>query len=77
MSHQCNAECVSGWSPGRRCHCAGCSQNFSSVRNFDLHRINDKCVDPSTVGLVKNDRGTWTQEGETDFHDRLQGKEKA
>ena len=77
MSHQCNAECVSGWSPGRKCHCTGCAENFSTVGNFDRHRPKGECLDPSTVGLIKGERGTWIKEGETDFYDRLQGKKEA
>lgn len=41
---------------GKRCQCPTCNEVFSTVGNFDRHRVgehgpNRKCVNPQTVGL--------------------------
>lgn len=61
-----SAECTAGWQPGRKCHCVGCCENFSTVGNFDKHRRNGECISPARVGLVANERGIWTMPGATD-----------
>lgn len=58
---------------GKRCECPTCSEIFSTVGNFDRHRVgehglNRKCVNPHTVGLeIKtNAKGTfWGMPGRT------------
>lgn len=65
MSH--SGKCTAGWTPGRKCHCAGCCENFSTVGNFDKHRRNGECIPPVEAGLVLNTkRGVYTAPGETD-----------
>lgn len=44
--------------------CGVCRNVFTTVGNFDKHRVRGKCVDPSSVGLVINTtdgakRGMW------------------
>ena len=70
-THKCNG-CTNDWSPGNKCHATCCGRNFSNIKNFDKHRVNGECVDPSSVGLVLNSRSLWTLPGEVDFFDRLQ-----
>lgn len=47
--------CVCGrkWAGLREAHCTLCHRQFSTVRNFDAHRINrgpvTECVDPLTI----------------------------
>lgn len=45
----------------RTMECATCHNVFSGLTNFDKHRTGDdrKCVHPTTVGLVLNNRGAW------------------
>ena len=42
--------------PGKMCQCPTCSEYFSTVSNFDRHRVGKHgskvCVDPESVGLV-------------------------
>lgn len=49
---------------GNTCKCPTCGEFFSTVSNFDKHRVgehgNKKCVDPETVGLVIKQRGKGT-----------------
>lgn len=63
--------CTADWQASRKCHCASCCENFSTVSNFDKHRENGACLDPARAGLVKNKRGVWTLPGETDFDERF------
>ena len=69
MTH--SAACTLGWQPTRKCHCASCCENFSTVTNFDKHRRNGECVPPAEAGLQQNKRGVWTAPGETDFDARF------
>lgn len=71
MTHQCSPACTAGWQPGRKCHCRGCGNNFSTPANFDKHRRNGECVPPDKAGLVMNQRGVYTMPGETDFNARF------
>lgn len=71
MTHSCKLECVAGWQPSHKCHCAGCGENFSTEANFMRHFVNEKCVDPATRGLVQNKRGVWIKEGDIDFDERF------
>jgi hypothetical protein len=66
MSHDCTPKCVAGWPSTKRCHCTVCGFDFSCPKNFDLHRDNDQCLDPTTVGLAPNKLGIWIQKGEVD-----------
>jgi hypothetical protein len=77
MRHKCDATCVT-WLGTAKCHCTVCSENFSVVSNFDSHRDKDTCLSPQSVGLIQNNRGTWTAKGEPDVYERLQptGKRK-
>lgn len=53
---------------GRRSHCAGCHETFTSVSAFDRHQTLDGagsvCHDPATRGLVRRDGGLWAWPGE-------------
>lgn len=75
MSHDCTAGCTAGWSPGRKCHCRGCGQNFSTVGNFDRHlerrESGNRCLLPADCGLEPNRYGVWIKPGEVDFDARF------
>lgn len=62
--------CGATWGGGSQAHCAACHRTFSTVGNFDRHRLtrNDGeriCVDPGKRGLVPGGRATtvWMQPG--------------
>ena len=45
---------------GNKCFCTGCGEYFNSVGAFDAHqRVNEPCIDPSTIGMEKNGAGFW------------------
>ncbi len=60
---------------GNRCQCPGCNELFSSVREFDRHRIGGfaepgewghkrRCMTPAELdarGWIRNVRGFWMQ----------------
>lgn len=67
----CN-KCEQKWSGLKMAHCAaGCCKTFSTVSNFDRHRIGVKvplvCVEPESVGLEANRYGTYRMPSETDI----------
>jgi len=72
MSHQCSASCTAGWAPSRKCHCASCGENFSTVGNFDKHRQGGYCTPPADAGLERNKRGVWQSPGEVDIRERFE-----
>jgi hypothetical protein len=41
--------CGRQWSGLAECHCTVCHCHFSRVTQFDMHRVNDTCVDPLTI----------------------------
>ena len=48
------------------CHCGACHQTFSGLGLFDRHQDVDyrrrpavQCKPAGTLGLVRDDRGTW------------------
>jgi len=48
---------------GKRCLCRGCDKVFSTVANFDRHRvgkhgIDRHCAEPEAVGLVRKETAT-------------------
>ncbi len=50
---------------GKRCQCSVCKEYFSTVNNFDRHRVGTHadgktCADPETVGLVIGQSGPST-----------------
>lgn len=53
---------------GRRSHCAGCHETFTSVSAFDRHQTLDEagpvCHGPAARGLVRRDDGLWCWPGE-------------
>lgn len=57
--HKCSHDCTSGWGASRRAHCSGCGRNFGGLTAFDKHRDEGKCLDPESLGLVRNDKGDW------------------
>lgn len=77
MTHKCTPDCTAGWSPGNKCHCRSCGENFTTVANFDRHRAGGVCTHPSLlVGkrgprkgralMELNSRGYWKEFGEID-----------
>lgn len=78
MSHQCGPRCTSGWTPGRKCHCRLCGNDFSTVTHFDKHLekngLQITCLDPLSLGLQLNNYGAWIRPGEVDFSARSQAK---
>lgn len=59
MSRFCTPECIAP-TPAQA-HCgSGCHRTFRSVSGFDQHRNNGKCVDPTTIGMVTNEKGVWS-----------------
>lgn len=73
MTHKCSATCTQGWSPGRRCHCMVCGENFTVVANFDKHRKDGQCLPPESIGMVLNERGIWAKPGEREFPPSVRG----
>jgi hypothetical protein len=55
--------------------CRSCKQVFSNTRNWDAHRFAvtgerpNKCLDPSTQGMVVSAKGLWITEQEW-FNDK-------
>lgn len=47
------ARCPARWGGYNTSHCGACHETFSTVGNFEKHRVRGQCVDPSSVGLVK------------------------
>ena len=37
---------------GKAAHCTVCHFTFGAVTNFDRHRVNGRCLDPTTLGLT-------------------------
>lgn len=59
--------------PGKMCQCPTCGEFFSTVSNFDRHRVGNHgskvCVDPESVGLVigkRVDSTFWRMPGRFD-----------
>ena len=52
--------CGKVWTGARRCHCATCHENFSSISTFDRHRVNGYCRNPIARGLIRVN-GYWQQ----------------
>lgn len=48
--------CDATWSGLNICHCSVCHITTSCIKNFDLHRVRDKCVDPATI--TRKQKGT-------------------
>ncbi len=41
--------CDRRWNSTSEAHCATCHCHFSTVANFDRHRVNGTCADPATL----------------------------
>lgn len=52
--------CPTRWTGLKISHCGSCHQTFSSVRHFDRHRRDGRCLDPESVGLTIGGRGYWS-----------------
>jgi len=67
---------------GNQAHCGatGCHQTFSTVANFDKHRIGGieerRCADPASVGLRLGADGIWRGKPGT-WNPRAQSAEDA
>lgn len=50
---------------GKVCKCPTCGEYFSTIANFDRHRVGPHgakvCADPATVGLIIGARGQNTR----------------
>lgn len=57
----CTSECPTPPQNTAVCHCGSCHETFSTVANFDRHRVNFECVDPATKGMRLDSRGRWRQ----------------
>jgi hypothetical protein len=58
--------------------CAACGEDFTGLGPFDKHQViaygTDKpvtCLDPASVGLVKNEHGRWGTPATDDSRARL------
>lgn len=51
---QGKCRCGSVWSGLTRAHCGVCHELFSTVGNFDSHRVSGECVDPTTKNMYNN-----------------------
>jgi hypothetical protein len=58
--------CPARWGGANTSHCAACHETFSTVANFDRHRLGGACLPPADRGLVLNSRGYWGQPGRDD-----------
>jgi hypothetical protein len=57
------AGCGSSWYGLDRAHCGWCHRSFDTVDLFDAHRVDDLCINPAAVGLVKHQKsGIWEEE---------------
>jgi hypothetical protein len=57
----CTSECPTLPQNTAVSHCGACHETFSTVRNFDRHRVNFECVDPATKGLIQGMDGRWRE----------------
>lgn len=69
MAHSCKG-CTNRWTGMKMAHCPSCHETFSTPANFDRHRKNGKCVEPTSVGLEKGSRDTWRIPFELETVDR-------
>jgi hypothetical protein len=60
LMHSC-AGCGTSWFGLVRVHCSVCHVTLDSVDMWDTHRVEDECVRPATLGLVKNKGGVWEE----------------
>lgn len=62
--------CDKTWSGLKMAHCSQCHETFSTVGNFDKHRVSHgggtKCVRPEDCDMIQNQNGTWMKNGERD-----------
>lgn len=66
--------CDRRWTGLKECHCATCHEHFSTVTNFDAHRVNGRCVKPAKAKIggrslkaVERSHGTvWVLDTETE-----------
>jgi len=78
-SLRCNAERRLGSRCGPDCrtltpsqaHYSVCHMTFGGVTNFDRHRDNGRCVDPTLFGMVKRDDEVWRSPMPDDATERL------
>lgn len=68
VGSRCRPDCRAP-SPAQA-HCSVCHASFGGVTNFDRHRDNGWCVDPSTLGMVERD-GVWRSPMPEDVAERL------
>lgn len=58
---RCGGGCVKPTTA--QAHCSVCHETFSRVSNFDRHRKDGWCQDPTTVGLVLHEARVWRGQG--------------
>lgn len=49
-----SCKCGRRWVGLRECHCTVCHRQFSTIDNFDAHRVDERCIDPAQA-RVKGD----------------------
>ncbi len=69
----CDANCRK--TRGRQMHCGSCHLTFSGIGNFDKHRKNGKCNDPTRLFMTERNRiwgyhGTFGKDRQGHFEDR-------
>ena len=57
MSIYCSG-CDATWTGISRAHCAACHRTFTGVTAFDIHRLDYKCHEPASRGLIERN-GLW------------------
>jgi len=54
------AGCGDRWYGIDRAHCTSCHRTFADADLFDCHRVEDDCVNPVRLGMVKHQKsGVW------------------
>ena len=54
------AGCGARWYGIDRAHCPACHRTFADADLFDRHRVDDECVNPVRLGMVKHQKtGVW------------------
>jgi hypothetical protein len=55
--------CAATWTGLSVAHCGGCHETFAAVSLFDLHRVDDRCVQPGLVLTRGGERRLFWRDG--------------